>query len=119
MFPVTAILIAAPSPKYTQLALFKNVREILHSQVNNPVLNENKRCLAYWQNAISVAENRTEVPKKIISYPDTVDPSDILAKMIFEDASLIYTDVGKVYSELIMSSDDNLLEKRWTEYNYE
>ena len=76
-------------------AWFKKIRNILDSQIGNPVLIENEYELGCWRNAISTART---VPAILEAKPDTY--SDDVVRY----ASSIDGDVMRVWSELVLNS---------------
>lgn len=81
-----------------QLLFFKKIREILDSQIKNPVLIEDKQCLGYWRNAISAAKTYSY----ILSGANALELQDA----IIASANGILKDVGYVWTELILQSDE-------------
>lgn len=67
--------------------------ELLNTEIGNPVLIENKRCLGYWRNAISKAKML-----KDISLYDDIKFSDQISSLMH--------DIMIVWVELVLDSDE-------------
>lgn len=85
-------------PQEQQLEFFKRIRIILDSQIKNPVLIEKKQCLGCWRNAVSAAK----------IYSDILSKTDVssMQDAIIASANGILKDVGYVWQELILKSDE-------------
>ena len=70
------------------------VRKLLDSQIDNPVLLENKTSLGYWRNAISTA--------KIIQYA----PETFIEQRFIIEAKSILKDISYVWKKLVLDSDE-------------
>jgi hypothetical protein len=70
------------------------VRKLLDSQIDNPVLLENKNCLGFWRNAISTA--------KIIPYA----PATFVEQRFIVEAESILKDISYVWEKLVLDSDE-------------
>ncbi len=70
-----------------------SIWELLNSEIENPVLIDNKRCLGYWRNAISKA--------KLLQNPDIYE----ILKYSDQISSLM-KDVFVVWKELVLLSEE-------------
>jgi hypothetical protein len=88
-------------PQEQQLSFFKKIREILDSQIGNPVLIEDQQCLGYWRNAISAGKTYSA----ILGSVNKVDALQ-LQDAVVANANSILEDMGRVWIELILNSDE-------------
>jgi len=70
----------------------------LDSQIKNPILIVNKQCLGYWRNAISLAKTSSDILSKV----NALDVQDL----VITSANGILEDIGYVWVELILHSDE-------------
>jgi hypothetical protein len=73
----------------------RKMRLLLDSQIDNPVLIENKNCLGFWRNAIS----RTKSLEALIN-------SSIDDEIIINLMGGILNDIAFVWKELVLDSDE-------------
>ena len=73
----------------------RKIRILLDSQIDNPVLIENKMCLGYWRNAISRSKS---LEPFIIS---NIDEEFVITHM-----GGILNDISYVWTELVLDSDE-------------
>lgn len=95
LYPVNGVNGLRNLSKNEKVSWNRKIRILLDSQIDNPVLIENKSCLGYWRNAISRSKS---LEPFIVSNLDE--------ELIITHMGGILSDILFVWKELVLDSDE-------------
>lgn len=102
-YPPSGVKYLQELSQQEKLAWLIKIRNLLDSQIDNPVLIEHTQGLGHWRNAISAAKTAKQMVFGISPEDHQID---MVNEMFIRDASTILHDVLFVWSKLILDSDE-------------
>jgi len=95
LYPSSGVNVLRVLSREQKLNWNRKIRTLLDSQIDNPVLIENKMCLGYWRNAIS----RTKSLETLIN-------SNIDEEVVISHMGGILRDVLFIWEIIVLDSDE-------------
>lgn len=95
LYPSNGVNVLKELSREQKLKWNRTMRKLLDSQIDNPVLIEDKMCLGYWRNAISRSKSL-----------DAFINSNIEEEFVIVHMGGILSDISYIWIKLVLDSDE-------------